>query len=335
MRLADFDYALPQDLIAQTPAPQRDASRLLVVDRDTGSLAHRRFSEIDRYFNEGDVMVVNDTRVIQARVRARRATGGGVEVFLLRPEAGGGWEALVRPGRRLNVGEVVTAASGARIEIGERLPSGARRVRGVDADLSDVMRVAGEVPLPPYIRRSLSDASRYQTVYAENEGAVAAPTAGLHFTPELLGRVRDRGVRVVAVTLHVGLGTFKPVTIDQITAHRMETEAYAISGEAADAINNRRGRVVAVGTTAVRTLEAASGDDGLVRPGVNETSLFLYPGVAFKVTDALITNFHLPRSTLLMLVSAFAGHALIMRAYAEAIRERYRFYSFGDAMLIV
>jgi S-adenosylmethionine:tRNA ribosyltransferase-isomerase len=335
MRLGDFDYALPPDLIAQTPASQRDSSRLLVVDRAEGAVAHRRFSDIDQYLREGDVMVVNDTRVMPARVRARRGSGGAVEVFLLRPETGGGWEALVRPGRRLKAGEVVTAEHGERIEIGERLPSGTRRVRGVDDDIAEIMRRAGEMPLPPYIHRAPADPERYQTVYAQSVGAVAAPTAGLHFTPELLDRVRGRGVGVVAVTLHVGLGTFKPVTADDITAHRMETEIYVITPEAADAINTRSGRVVAVGTTAVRTLETAAAEDGRVRAGSGQTALFLYPGASFRVTDALITNFHLPRSTLLMLVSAFAGHALIMRAYAEAIRERYRFYSFGDAMLIV
>jgi S-adenosylmethionine:tRNA ribosyltransferase-isomerase len=280
-------------------------------------------------------MVVNDTRVIAARVRGRRATGGAVEVFLLRPDPAGGWEALVRPGRRLRAGEIVTGVGGTRLEIGERLPSGRRRVRGVDAEIPDVMRRAGEVPLPPYIHGTLADPQRYQTVYAATDGAVAAPTAGLHFTPEVLDRIRSRGVEVVAVTLHVGLGTFKPVTVDDVTAHRMETEFYEITFEAADAINARRGRLIAVGTTAVRTLEAAAGSDGRVRAERGETELFLYPGATFRVVDALVTNFHLPRSTLLMLVSAFAGRELILRAYAEAMRQRYRFYSFGDAMLIV
>jgi S-adenosylmethionine:tRNA ribosyltransferase-isomerase len=335
MRLADFDYDLPRDLIAQTPAAQRDASRLLVVERASGTFAHRRFSDIEEYLRAGDVLAVNDTRVLPARLRGRRATGGAVEVFLLRPDAAGGWEALVRPARRLRAGEIVTTASGDRIEIGARLPSGTRRVLGADADLTDLMHRAGEVPLPPYIRRAPADPERYQTVYARADGAVAAPTAGLHFTPTLLDRLRGRGVRVVTITLHVGPGTFKPVTVDDITTHRMEREFYAVAREAADAINARTGRLIAVGTTTVRTLETAAGGDRRVQPGSGETALFLYPGAVFRVTDGLVTNFHLPRSTLLMLVSAFAGRDLIMRAYAEAIRERYRFYSFGDAMLIL
>jgi S-adenosylmethionine:tRNA ribosyltransferase-isomerase len=334
MRLADFDYALPPDLIAQHPVSPRDASRMLVVERATGGLAHRRFSDIVDYVRGGDVVVVNDTRVMPARLRARRATGGAVEVFVLRPEPSGSWEALVRPGRRLRSGEIVTGAGGLRLEIGERLPSGHRSVRGLDASIPELMRRAGEIPLPPYIHETPSDPERYQTVYAAAAGAVAAPTAGLHFTPELLDRVRGRGAQLVAVTLHVGPGTFAPVTVDDVTLHRMEGEAYTISPEAAEAVNARRGRLIAVGTTAVRTLETAVDAGGRLRAGSGVTALFLYPGATFRLTDALVTNFHLPRSTLLMLVSAFVGRDLILRAYAEAIRERYRFYSFGDAMLI-
>jgi S-adenosylmethionine:tRNA ribosyltransferase-isomerase len=337
MRRADFEYALPPELIAQQPASPRDTSRLLVVDRATGRFAHRVFREIGEFLRAGDVLVVNDTRVIPARLRGRRpGTGGAVEVLLLRPAEGGAWEALVRPGRRLRPGAAIEVGTqGALVEVGERRSGGRRLVRVRGGEMTDLLRQAGEMPLPPYIHRPLDDPNRYQTVYARADGAVAAPTAGLHFTPELLDRLRDQGVRVAALTLHVGLGTFQPVVVDDVRAHRMAPEDYVITPEAASIINSRSGRLVAVGTTTVRALETALGADGRVEAGAGRTDLFIVPGFRFRATQAMVTNFHLPGTTLLMLVSAFAGRDLVLRAYEDAIRERYRFYSFGDAMLIL
>jgi len=338
MRLADFDYTLPHDLIAQQPVSPRDTSRLLVVDRASGRLAHRTFREIGEYLRDGDALVVNDTRVLPARLRGRRAgTGGAVELLVLRAADGGAWEALVRGGRRLREGAVVeVGAEPTPVRIGVRLPDGRRLISlPPGLDMPALLRGAGEAPVPPYIKRVPDDPEDYQTVYAREEGAVAAPTAGLHFTPALLDDLRDRGVDVITLTLHVGLGTFQPVTTDDIRQHRMDREHYTISHEAAAAINGRRGRLVAVGTTTVRALESASGTDGQVAAAGRWTDHFIYPGVAFRAVDVLVTNFHLPKTTLLMLVCAFAGRELVMRAYDEAIRERYRFYSFGDAMLIL
>ncbi|MDR7522224.1 MAG: tRNA preQ1(34) S-adenosylmethionine ribosyltransferase-isomerase QueA [Armatimonadota bacterium] len=338
MSLAEFDYTLPPDLIAQEPASPRDASRLLVVDRATGRLTHRIFREIGDYLRPGDVLVLNDTRVMPARLRGRRTpSGGAVELLMVRPAAAGAWEALVRPGRRLPPGSVVEVGPHAvRLEIGERLPDGRRLVRLQDGgEILDLLHRTGEVPLPPYIRAPIGDRERYQTVYARHEGAVAAPTAGLHFTPELLERLRGQGVQIVTLTLHVGPGTFRPIVADDIAGHRMDPEPYAISPEAAGTIARRRGRLVAVGTTVVRALESAIGPDGRVRSGQGWTDLFIAPGYAFRGTEILVTNFHLPKTTLLLLVCAFAGRELVLRAYHEAIRERYRFYSFGDAMLIL
>jgi S-adenosylmethionine:tRNA ribosyltransferase-isomerase len=338
MRLADFDYTLPSELIAQQPAAPRDASRLLVVDRAAGCIIHRVFRDIGEYLHAGDVLVLNDTRVIPARLPARRAaTGGRVEILLLRPGEGGCWEALVRPGRRMRTGTIVEVGpQAARIQIEGRLPNGHWAVRRLDGgEMTGLLRQAGEMPLPPYIRRPLDDPAQYQTVYARADGAVAAPTAGLHFTPELLDRLRVQGITVVALTLHVGPGTFQPVLVEDVRGHRMEPEHYAITPDAAAAINDRRGRLVAVGTTTVRCLETAAGPDGRIAAGAGWTNLFIVPGFQFRVVRAMVTNFHLPRTTLLMLVSAFAGRDLIRRAYDTAIGERYRFYSFGDAMLIV
>lgn len=334
MRLAEFDYTLPPELIAQQPASPRDAARLLVVHRAEGTFEHRVFREIGDYLRAGDVLVVNDTRVLPARLRARRPTGGAVELLLLRP-VGDAWEALVRPGRRLPPGAVVEVA-GQPVTVGARLPDGRRLVHAAPGqDLMALMRRCGEPPLPPYIRQPLADPADYQTVYARADGAVAAPTAGLHFTPALLARLQTQGITVVALTLHIGLGTFQRVEAAEIEGHRMEGEAYVLTPAAAAAINARRGRLVAVGTSTVRALESVADDDGQVRPEQGWTELFISPGFRFRVTDALVTNFHLPRTTLLMLVSAFAGRELILRAYDEAIRARYRFYSFGDAMLIL
>ncbi|MGQ0550373.1 MAG: tRNA preQ1(34) S-adenosylmethionine ribosyltransferase-isomerase QueA [Armatimonadota bacterium] len=346
MRLANFDYTLPAELIAQRPVSPRDSSRLLVLDRATGHIAHRLFHQIGEYLKPGDVLVVNDTRVIPARLRGRRPTGGAIELLLLRPRANGAWEALVRPGRRLDRGALVDIGDGtATVEIGERLPDGRRtvRLRG-GGEMLDVLHRLGGAPLPPYIRTSGDDPAikaAYQTVYAREDGAVAAPTAGLHFTPELLDRIRAQGIEVVSLTLHVGLGTFQPVTAADVRDHTMDEEYYTITPAAAEAINTRRGRLVAVGTTTVRALETAvssAGPDaraGCVRAGSAMTRLFILPGFAFRAVEVLLTNFHLPRTTLLMLVSAFAGRETILSAYDEAIGERYRFYSFGDAMLIV
>ena len=338
MRLADFDYTLPPDLIAQHPASPRDASRLLVVDRASGSLAHRTFREIGDCLRDGDALVVNDTRVLPARLRGRRAgTGGAVELLVLRAADGGAWEALVRGGRRLPEGAVVeVGAEPTPVRIGARLPDGRRLVSlPAGREMLALLRAAGEVPVPPYIKRVPDDPEDYQTVYAREEGAVAAPTAGLHFTPALLDDLRGRGVEVITLTLHVGLGTFQPVTADDIRAHKMDAEHYALSPEAAAAINARRGRLVAVGTTTVRALESAAHTDGRIVAGSGWTDRFIYPGVAFRAVEVLLTNFHLPKTTLLMLVCAFAGRELVLRAYEDAIRERYRFYSFGDAMLIL
>jgi S-adenosylmethionine:tRNA ribosyltransferase-isomerase len=342
MRLADFDYALPQRLIAQQPVSPREASRLLVLDRATGAITHRIFRDIGDYLRPGDVLVLNDTRVLPARLRGRRRrTGGAVELLLVHPMTDGAWEALVRPSGRLRPGTVVEVGPDAvPVEIGERLSGGRRLVRLAPegqpgSTLLDLMHRVGEMPLPPYIKQRLDDPELYQTVYARADGAVAAPTAGLHFTPGLLDRLRGQGIRTVTLTLHVGLGTFQPVVEDDIHRHRMEPEYYSIAADAASAINARRGRLVAVGTTVVRTLETAVGHDGGVTAGSGWTDLFITPGFHFRLIDVLVTNFHLPRTTLLMLVAAFAGRETILRAYEHAIREQYRFYSFGDAMLIL
>jgi len=359
LRLSDFDYALPPELIAQTPARPRDSSRLLVLHRGTGALEHRLFRDLPDYLRPGDALVLNNTKVLPVRLLGRRPTGGEVEVLLLRPAAdtaggpsghggvpggaspsGAAWEALVRPGRRLRSGTRLRFGDGAvEVVVG---PAGAQRTRVVTVhyagDLRAALDRAGQMPVPPYITRPIVDPSEYQTVYAEREGAVAAPTAGLHFTPELLETVRARGIAVASVTLHVGLGTFRSVEAGDVSRHRMDAEYYELTADAAAAVNAARargGRVVVVGTTVVRTLESSAHDDGTVAARRGWTDLFITPGFRFRVTDALVTNFHLPRTTLLMLVSAFAGRERIFAAYREAIGRRYRFYSFGDAMLIL
>jgi len=343
MRLSDFDYTLPPELIAQRPAAPRDASRLLVLDRSNGRTTHRVFREIGDFLRTGDTLVVNDTRVIPARLRGRRRSGGGaVELLLLRPSGGslGGdcdWEALARPGRRLPPGTIVEVGPHATpLEVVGRLPDGRRLVRLLSGGtMLDLLRSCGEVPLPPYIRGDGSGPDDYQTVYARADGAVAAPTAGLHFTPELLSRLRDKGVGLVTLTLHIGIGTFQSVRTEDVREHRMEAEHSSITPEAAAEVNARRGRLIAVGTSVVRALETAAGPDGRLQAHSGWTDLFITPGYAFRAVAGLVTNFHLPRTTLLMLVCAFAGREAILRAYAEAVRERYRFYSFGDAMLIL
>jgi len=349
MRLADFDYILPEDRIAQHPTSPRDAAKLLVVDRKTGRFAHRTFRDLPEYLRPEDVLVINDTRVIPARLRARKPTGGAFEVVLLRPApsapgprrsmpADDVWEVLLRPGRRAQVGTSLLFSDQLTGEVVSVAPGGTRVVRfSGSRPVLDVARDIGEMPVPPYVREPLQRSDDYQTVYAVVDGAVAAPTAGLHFTPALLDQIEQMGVRVVTLTLHIGLGTFRPVTSDDPTLHRMDAEWYEVSDAAAATVTAVRGRghVVVVGTSAVRTLETVASVHGQVRAGRGWSELFIYPGYRFAVTDALVTNFHLPKTTLLMLVCAFAGRDLILRAYEEAIVHGYRFYSFGDAMLIL
>jgi S-adenosylmethionine:tRNA ribosyltransferase-isomerase len=340
MRLEDFDFALPAELIAQSPARPRDTARLLVLNRATGVLAHRVFRDLPEVLRPADVLVLNDTKVLPARLRARRPTGGQVEVLLLRPAAGAAWETLVRPGRKIRQGARLVFAPG-ELEgiVGERTAAGTRMIKLEHrGELRAILDRLGEMPTPPYISSRLEDPHDYQTVYARAEGAVAAPTAGLHFTQDLLAEIRRRGIAVAFLTLHVGLGTFRPVRVEDITRHRMDAEAYEIGHQAAALINEARrrgGRIVAVGTTCVRALECAAGEGGMIQARSGSTALFITPGFRFRAVDAMVTNFHLPKSTLLMLASAFAGRERLLDAYAEAIRQRYRFYSFGDAMLIL
>lgn len=336
MLVSDFDYNLPPDLIAQQPLERRDASRMLVVDRAEGTLIDACFDGIGDWLRRGDLLVLNDTRVIPARVFGRVATGGRVELLLLRQVEAGVWTALARPGRKARVGVVIDLGTH-RAEIIEQRVDGVRLVRFEPDDVAALLAGKGELALPPYIREECRDRRRYQTVYARNDGSVAAPTAGLHFTPELLGRLRDQGVETTAVTLHVGIGTFRPVKTETVERHSMHSEMYELSDEAAALVNRALvagRRVIGVGTTSVRVLESRA-RDGRVEPGRGETDLYIYPGFKWQVTGAMLTNFHLPRSTLLMLVSAFAGRESVMAAYEHAVRQRYRFFSFGDAMLIV
>ena len=338
MKLSDFSYHLPEELIAQTPLAQRSASRLLVVDRNTGEYNDRHFDDILDYFQAGDCLIVNDSRVIPARLQAKRPTGGAVEIFLLRPYGENRWECLVKPGRNAREGQILllgdlTATVEAVTEEGNRVIAFSCET----GDVTDRLKALGEVPLPPYIHEKLADAERYQTVYSKEEGSVAAPTAGLHFTPELLEKLREKGVNIASVTLHVGLGTFRPVKVEDPTTHKMHSEYYILPKETADLINRTKeagGRVTAVGTTATRVLETA-GRKGLpLVPDSGETDIFIYPGFEFRVIDRLITNFHLPESTLIMLVSAFSKREYILAAYEHAVEERYRFFSFGDAMFL-
>ncbi|MBX6378806.1 MAG: tRNA preQ1(34) S-adenosylmethionine ribosyltransferase-isomerase QueA [Clostridia bacterium] len=343
MDVADFDYFLPPDRIAQTPVEPRDAARLLVLDRRSGRRCHHVFRDLPDLLAAGDLLVLNDTRVLPARLVGRKASGGRVEMLLLRrltPEAPGEWEALARPARRLQPGtEVIFGDGQMTARILDRRGDGLVRAAFTSCgDWETALARIGQVPLPPYIRRPVADPSRYQTVYAREAGSAAAPTAGLHFTPELIGRCREVGIEVTFVTLHVGLGTFRPVQVQRVEEHRMHAERYRVPAEAAAAVaaaRRRGGRVVAVGTTVVRTLETAADGDGSLRAGEGWSDLFIYPGFRFRVVDAMITNFHLPRSTLLMLVAAFAGRDLILEAYREAVAAGYRFFSFGDAMLIL
>lgn len=343
MRVDGFDYELPPELIAQEPLAQRDASRLMVVDRETGRWLHARFRDLPRFLHQGDCVVLNDTRVRPARLYGRRPTGGQVEFLLLQPLEDGRWLALARPGRRVRPGTVVVCGDDRplRVCVDEARENGERVIRLVPPPgerVDETLRRLGRVPLPPYIRAELEDPERYQTVYAREEGSVAAPTAGLHFTPELLDLLQAKGIRVAYLTLHVGVGTFRPVTVERVEEHQMHAEFFRVEPAAAEAINATRatgGRVVAVGTTVTRALETVAAADGTVRPGSGWTDLFIYPGYRFKAIDGLITNFHLPRSTLIILVAALLGKERTLAAYREAVARRYRFFSFGDAMLIL
>jgi len=340
VKTAEFDYHLPPELIAQTPVEPRDASRLMVVDRRTGRFEHRIFREIVEYIRPGDLLIANQSRVIPARLFGRKVpTGGKVELLLLTKKGERCWEALVR-GRRIRPGtkiEIGRGGDGGLLgEVLEITEAGGRLIE-FDRPVEPFLKRLGVVPLPPYIHEPLSDPERYQTVYARIEGSVAAPTAGLHFTPELMRRIEEKGARFLFVTLHISLDTFRPVKEENIEEHKMHSEYCELDESVAEEVNKARRegrRVIAVGTTSVRVLETAASSEG-VRPFKGHTDLFIYPGYRFKVVDAMITNFHLPRSTLIMLVSAFAGKELIMRAYEEAIRLHYRFYSFGDAMFII
>ena len=337
MQVKDFTYELPQELIAQHPLEPRDHSRLLVVDKNTGTIEHRHFYELCEYLRNDDLLVFNDTRVIPARLHGVKDTGARVEVFLLTRLNSADWEVLVKPGRKLRVGAKIKFSDDLSCEIISDTDFGGRIARfyynGVFEEILDRL---GETPLPPYITAPLEDKERYQTVYSRENGSAAAPTAGLHFTKELLQKIKDIGCEEVFVTLHVGLGTFRPVSVDDIKDHVMHREFYSISPEAADAINKAKAegrRIVAVGTTAVRTLEAA-GESGMIKAGGNWTNIFIYPGYRFRLVNSLITNFHLPQSTLLMLVSALSTREIMLSTYDEAVREHYRFFSFGDAMFI-
>ena len=339
MKTSDFYYDLPQELIAQTPLKQRDASRLMVLDRQTGAVEHRHFHDILSLLNPGDCLVMNDSRVLPARLLGVRPTGGAAELLLLRELGDDQWECLAKPGRKLRPGTEVIFGDGIlRATILEDREDGNKivqfRYEGIFLELLEQL---GRMPLPPYIKESLEDQERYQTVYSRELGSAAAPTAGLHFTNELLDELRAKGIRTAFVTLHVGLGTFRPVKAEEITDHHMHSEFCIINEETAQTIRETRqqgGRIVCVGTTSCRTLESFAEADGAVNARSGWTDIFIYPGYRFKVMDALITNFHLPESTLLMLVSAFAGRENILRAYETAVQERYRFFSFGDAMLI-
>lgn len=340
MKTADFDYDLPQELIAQDPLEQRDSSRLLILDKETGERTHKIFHDIIDYLHEGDCLVINNTKVIPARlIGEREGTGGKVEVLLLKRRSDNVWETLVKPGKKARPGMRLSFGDGLlHAEVQEVVDEGNRLIRfEYEGIFEEILDQLGQMPLPPYITHQLKDKNRYQTVYAKYEGSAAAPTAGLHFTEELLEQIQAKGVKIARVTLHVGLGTFRPVKVEDVTEHHMHTEFYHVSEEAADIINETKkqgGRVICVGTTSCRTIESAADDQGIVHATEGDTDIFIYPGYQFKVLDCLITNFHLPESTLLMLVSALAGKENIMAAYREAVEMRYRFFSFGDAMFI-
>lgn len=341
MDLHDFYYELPKELIAQDPLDDRAGSRLLLLDKQTGKTEHHVFREIVDYLRPGDCLVVNNTKVIPARlIGSREGTGAKVEVLLLKREEDNVWETLVKPGKKARPGMRIVFGDGLLTgEVLEVVEDGNRRIRfQYEGIFEEILDRLGQMPLPPYITHQLKDKNRYQTVYAKHDGSAAAPTAGLHFTQELLQQIRDKGVNIAHVTLHVGLGTFRPVKVKKIEEHHMHSEFYMIENDQAELINRTKengGRIIAVGTTSCRTLESAASEDGRLKAGSGWTDIFIYPGYHFKMIDCLITNFHLPESTLMMLVSALAGREHIMDAYAEAVKERYRFFSFGDAMFIL
>lgn len=338
MKLSDFDYDLPEERIAQFPCEPRDHSRLLKVNIDTGELTHAHFYDLLDDVEAGDLLVFNNTRVIPARLIGAKPTGGKVEVFLLTRLDGDRWEVLVKPGKKARIGQEILFGDELSCVVEENTDFGGRIVRfRYQGIFEEVLDRLGETPLPPYIKEKLADKERYQTVYAKENGSAAAPTAGLHFTKEMLAKLEAKGVRLAFVTLHVGLGTFRPVNVENVLEHVMHKEYYSVSAEAAEAIRQTKeagGRVIAVGTTVVRTLESAAEEDGTILPKTGWTEIFIYPGYHFKVVDALVTNFHLPKSTLLMLVSALADREMMLEAYRVAVKEKYRFFSFGDAMFL-
>lgn len=340
MDVKDFRYDLPQELIAQDPLEDRSSSRLLVLDKDTGKITHKHFYDIIDYLDEGDCLVLNDTKVIPARLMGvKKDTGAVVEILLLKRKSKTVWECLVKPGKKCRVGAVIEFGEGLLTgTVSDIVEEGNRIIEfEFDGIFEEILDKLGTMPLPPYITHTLKDRNRYQTVYAKNEGSAAAPTAGLHFTKELLKDIEDKGVKLAKVTLHVGLGTFRPVKVSDVRQHHMHSEFFQVSKEAADIINSTRAngkRVICVGTTSTRTVESASDDKGYLKEKSGWTDIFIYPGYKFKVSDALITNFHLPESTLVMLVSALAGREKVLHAYEEAVKEKYRFFSFGDAMFI-
>ena len=340
MTLKDFYYDLPAELIAQDPLAQRSNSRLMVIDRESGEISHKHFHDVIDYLNPGDCLVINDTRVIPARLLGQKEdTGAAIEVLLLKRHDDKTWETLVKPGKKARIGARISFGEGKLVgEVVDIVDEGNRLIRfSYDGIFEEVLDELGQMPLPPYITHKLQDKNRYQTVYAKHEGSAAAPTAGLHFTNELLDKIQAMGVKIARVTLHVGLGTFRPVKVENIQEHHMHSEFYVVTQEAADIINNTRkngGRVIAVGTTSTRTLESVALEDGTIPAKSGWTEIFIYPGYKFKAIDCLITNFHLPESTLVMLVSALAGRENVLHAYEVAVQEKYRFFSFGDAMFI-
>ena len=340
MKTSDFYYDLPKELIAQDPLEDRSASRLMHLNKETGEYEHGHFRDILKYLKPGDCLVINDTKVIPARLYGSKVgTDAAIEILLLKRRENDIWETLVKPGKKCKVGTVISFGDGILTgEVVDIVDEGNRLIQfHYDGIFEEILDQLGEIPLPPYITHKLQDKNRYQTVYAKHEGSAAAPTAGLHFTKELLQQVQDAGVKIAHVTLHVGLGTFRPVKVEDVTQHHMHSEFYVVEEDQAKLINDTKaagGRVIAVGTTSCRTLESATGEDGILKAGSGWTEIFIYPGYHFKMIDGLITNFHLPESTLVMLVSALAGKEHIMAAYEEAVREKYRFFSFGDAMMI-
>lgn len=340
MRKEDFNFDLPEELIAQDPLEDRSSSRLLVLDKETGKTEHHVFREIIDYLEAGDCLVINDTKVIPARlIGSKIGTDAKIEVLLLKRKENDVWETLVKPGKKAKIGTRISFGDGLLVgEVVDIVEEGNRLIHfEYEGIFEEILDRLGQMPLPPYITHQLEDKNRYQTVYAKHSGSAAAPTAGLHFTPELLKKIEEKGVQIARVTLHVGLGTFRPVKVDNILEHHMHSEFYQIEEEAAEKINTAKAngkRVIAVGTTSCRTIESAAKEDGTIAPVSGWTDIFIYPGYQFKVLDCLITNFHLPESTLVMLVSALAGREHVLNAYEQAIKERYRFFSFGDAMFI-